>query len=236
MIETRTATHPLFDPTSLLGQMCVKLSPEGKMRGYLSATWGRMRSEGIPPAVPHRPDILAALARLLAGRAPAGGAAPGHETVLNGDGETMDPDLPPVLDAWLIDKAAVVEASGEGGPWDAAGALCLVRHGAGHALTGAFFGAPCLHPCRCRAFLFEPEVVARIQDAVGERPWLDVFRAEVLADNFKASQALAAAPEMGGRAGPGGILLGPVPGPDRYATLPPRPGPLHVVIVLDTPG
>jgi hypothetical protein len=85
----------------------------------------------------------------------------------------------------------------------------------------------------CRAFLLEPEVVAKLETVLGDRPWTDAFLPEVIAGKFEVAQILAAVPEMEGKMRPGHeIVFDRLRVSERYDTLPPRSAPLQGVIVL----
>jgi hypothetical protein len=82
----------------------------------------------------------------------------------------------------------------------------------------------------------EPEVVERLKAKMTGRPWTESFQAESVAGLYEVAQILAAAPEMDGAVCGDDIVFERVPVPERYATLPPRRGPLQVVIVGERSG
>jgi hypothetical protein len=86
---------------------------------------------------------------------------------------------------------------------------------------------------RCRAFLFHPKVVAKLQARMGGRPLLDAFSSEVLAADSEVARMLASAPEMEGVCREGKVVFDRLPVPDRRDAFPPSEEPLQVVIVLD---
>jgi hypothetical protein len=115
--------------------------------------------------------------------------------------------------------------------------LCLVREADDKRLLDLRVGGARSYPrkARCRAFLLEPEVVARLKSQMGEKPWKQAFLAETVVENFEVARILSAAPEMEGELHNGRALFHRLPMPERYDRLPPRKEPLEVVVVLGSP-
>jgi hypothetical protein len=225
MIEKIASVHPLFDPTSLYGQMRATLRPAGKMRGYMHFLWARAKG--------------ATQAQQSGSRAGSNGAihAPGTR-----------PSEAEVLDVWTAQATfctteAILPLDGlEQGAIH----LCLVREADGRHTLGcrtrvdelirnpeeAGRWAETSFPCR--AFLLEPEVVERLKSLLPEKPWQEAFLAETVANHAEVARILSAAPEMEGEVRGKEIVFEPLPLPERENVLPPRKEPLQVVIVCDT--
>ncbi|MBY0228499.1 MAG: hypothetical protein K2W96_04385 [Gemmataceae bacterium] len=168
MIQTRAALHPIYDPESLYGRMRGPETFKLKMFEFTYSKWSMARQRGTP--FPTASLLPAAELSALTRRL-------GVEVL----------DAKPIR--WrLVDEAPGGEAI-----------LCLVREAdCPPTITLVLPPLGIKPPAQCRAYLIEPEVAARMQDAVGDRPWTDAFRAEVLADNADAARALIAAPEIEG--------------------------------------
>ncbi len=235
MIDHRVLVHPLFDPSSLYGQMRSSLRAAGKMRGYLHWLWARTSFAAHPLShQPSRKDLPG----WASGQARTNGAvsAPG---ALPAEGE--------VLDVWMARPSF---CSTSPLPWEPLERgviyLCLVREVDGkHTLrcraradeparlteeTSSCPGSS----CRCRAFLLEPEVVERLKGLLQNRPWQDAFLAETVANHYEVAQVLSAAPELEGEVRGGDVFFESLPMPEQYDTFPPRKEPLQVVIVCET--
>jgi hypothetical protein len=221
MIEKLTSAHPLFDPTSLYGQMRASLRAAGKMRDYFHFPWARTKHATEPMPQEELPGWASRLADIAA--------------ALPNEGE--------VLDIWI---ARVTFCCSEAASSDrlALGVmrLCLIREADGRDELGcrvvlaepgqngeeASRWAGVSFPCR--AFLLEPEVVQRLQSLLQERPWQDAFLAETVANHTQVARILAA-PELEGEVRGREIVFERMALPDQYGTFPPRRGLLWVVIV-----
>jgi hypothetical protein len=95
-------------------------------------------------------------------------------------------------------------------------------------------------PWRVRAFLFEPEVIKRVNVALKNTQESEAnilrqaFQAEVIKENFEVARLLSAVPELEGKFDPSypRIRFEPLGIPNDCDQFPPRPGPLHVVVVI----
>jgi hypothetical protein len=116
--------------------------------------------------------------------------------------------------------------------------LCLVHEPDGRHTLGCRVPLPDhlagASARRCRAFLLEPEAVAKLTAITGG-PWAAAFRPETVRATFEVARVLAAAPEMEGAICPDRpeAVFGRVPVQDFFDALPPRAEPLGVVIVVD---
>jgi hypothetical protein len=120
--------------------------------------------------------------------------------------------------------------------------LFLARESDGTRTVGMFVTGSELEshqPVCCRAFLIEPEVLARLQEVVGEvdpdNAISRAFTAETIATNLELARLLAAIPDLDGEVQDREIRFHRLPIADEFDTFPPRPGPLMVVLVCDNP-
>jgi hypothetical protein len=131
------------------------------------------------------------------------------------------------------------------------GSLVLVREADGTRTVGMsvdpmmvdLYRMRLHRPASCRAFLIEPEVLARLQDMVqkachvGPDKALDhAFAAETVAGNLDVARLLSAIPDLDGEVHGAEIRFHRLPIADEFDTFPPRQGPLTVVLVFDDPG
>jgi hypothetical protein len=119
--------------------------------------------------------------------------------------------------------------------------LCLVREADGKRSVG-------LHLVRAdlagpsRAFLIEPEGLQRLKEVVAKLSGWDqddalayAFDPEVVASNLEIARMLSAIPDMDGEVIHGQLRFRRLPVPNDLDALPPRPGPLTIVLVPDWP-
>jgi hypothetical protein len=225
MSEKLTSAHPLFDPTSLYGQMRATLGAAGKMRGYFHFLWARARHATELAPQEELPDWLSRLAE----------ATPRNE------GEA--------LDVWIAEAIFCSTETSSSDRLDAGVIrLCLIREPDGrHTLEcrarlaepgqegeeASGWAGTSFH---CRAFLLEPEVVQRLQSLLQDRPWQMAFLAETVVNYPEVARILAAAPELEGEVRGRDVVFERLPLPDQYDTFPPRRGLLQGVIVCEGSG
>ena len=97
-------------------------------------------------------------------------------------------------------------------------------------------------PVSCRAFLIEPEVLARLEEVVPKAcgsshgsVLAHAFAAETIGSNQDVARLLAAIPDLDGDARNGQLRCHRLPIAGEFDTFPPRPGPLTVVLVFNDP-
>jgi hypothetical protein len=97
-------------------------------------------------------------------------------------------------------------------------------------------------PLSCRAFLIEPEVLARLQEVVQkacdvapDKALDHAFAAETVASNVDVARLLSAIPDLDGEVQGHKIRFHRLPIANEFDTFPPRQGPLTVVLVFDEP-
>ena len=98
-------------------------------------------------------------------------------------------------------------------------------------------------PVTCRAFLIEPEVLARLEEVVqnaydvgSDQALIHAFATKTVADNLDIARLLSAIPDLEGEAQDHEIRFHRVPIASEFDTFPPRQGPLTVVLVFDVPA
>jgi WD40 repeat protein len=97
-------------------------------------------------------------------------------------------------------------------------------------------------PISCRAFLIEPEVLARLQEVVrkafevdSDKALIHAFEAETIASNMDIARLLSAIPDLDGEVRNHEICFRRLPVAGEFDAFPPRQGPLTVVLVFDDP-
>lgn len=224
MPDTSAIAHPLFDPTSQYSRLRASVRAEDKMRGHLHFLWTRLK---------RGPQPLPEVARLTREESFEWASRLADFQVLS-----VWKHL--VLAAFAVPHQVIALDLRFDGLWcvglvrEADGAHTL---GANVHLPGHFLDLDLGFPNRsawpCRAFLLEPEIVAKLEAILGDRPWTDAFLPEVIAGKFEVAQILAAVPEMEGTMRHGiEIVFDRLRVSERYDTLPPRSTPLRGVIVL----
>jgi hypothetical protein len=215
--------------------------------------WDRHMNEAL--VLPGHQDGVSALAVLMDGRLASGGVdgsvrvwdlAAATSRIVGHHG----PELR-VTDA--VDVRLVCQGRRESRPfgWDRSGSLVLVReadgtrtvgiqeslHGMGYMLSHMLSRA---QTASCRAFLIEPEVLARLQEVVqqtfevgSDKALGHAFAAETIASNMDIARLLSAIPDLDGEARGWGLQFRRLPGADGLDAFPARLGPLTVVLVFD---
>ncbi len=225
MSERKSPRHPLFDLASAYSRMRKSVRPEYKMRGYFHWQKARAIRLGIP-LLQHedgRPPVLRDLASQI-GEVDAGALR--------------------VTDALDVSPVSLPRGTE---PLDKGiGSLVLVREANGAQSVGLCVRLdrvvfPSAVPCR--AFLIEPEVLARLQDVVqracevgpdGALPC--AFATETVAGHLEVARLLSAIPDLDGEAQGNEICFHRLSIASEFDTFPPRQGPLTVVLVFDDPA
>jgi hypothetical protein len=225
MTQNKPAEHPLFDSTSTYSRLREGAGPEYKRRGYFYWQKARAIRLGIPPrnGDESRQIDLCDLASRIVGK-----------------------DAPDLRVTDALDIRPVCLGGGPRFGESTAGSLVLVREAEGTRTMGMWLeldGRESSQPGSCRAFLIEPEVLARLQDVVqkachiGPDNALDhAFAAETVAGNLDIARLLSAIPDLDGEVHGAKIRFHRLPIADEFETFPPRQGPLTVVLVFDEPA
>jgi hypothetical protein len=220
--------HPLFDPSSLYGQAHAGGQAEYRIRGYMH--WLRARADRL--RLPLRQSSAASesyratLARRLASITPVLGDVK-------------------VLDAFSAETRILVTGAAQTHQQPSAerAELCLVREADGSHTLGVLlrldsaqlFGAALTGTrFRCRVFLFEPEVIRRLEGLLCGRSYLDSLEPAVLENYPEVAGILAAVSELEGEwsAGQSEVRFARLSIPDSYDLFPPRAEPLQMVAIL----
>ncbi len=201
MSASKPPRHPLFDPTSTYSRMRKSVRPEYKMRGYFH--WQKARAIRLGLSRPERPpQAEEELRSRLRGRGLASGTG--------GSGGERAPDFQ-VTDLLDVELRSLLREPRCLRAVPLRGSLVLVREADGTHTVGMQVDddrSDRIEPGQavsCRAFLIEPEVLARLQEvvqktsAVGPDRVLDhAFAAETVSSNMDIARLLCAIPDLDG--------------------------------------
>jgi hypothetical protein len=226
MSESKPPRHPLFDPASTYSRMRKSVRPEYKMRGYFH--WQKARAIRLGLPLPKREGRDQSQLRQLACRL-AGGQSPDLRV-------TDALDVRPV---WLSPRSQFHEG--------ASAVLALVSEADGKRTVGMWAELAEREDrppaSSCRAFLLEPEVLARLGElvqktcAIGpEKALVHAFAAETVVGNRDIARLLSAVPDLDGEVRGPEIHFRRLPVADEFDAFPPRQGPLTVVLVFEDPA
>jgi hypothetical protein len=234
--------HPIFDPTTYYGQIRASARIDLKMSGYFGMLWGRAEWEHYPmPRSSLREEQeRQELAQALDGTGDLRSAQQGDRAKLGPPIQVLDALR---TESCVLDLGAVESPRPHCIPGIAE--LCLVREAIGSLTVGLLVrfdqgeieerlrSAGYGH-CRCRAFLFEPEAIERLETFLGGRSYLDAFDPNVVRNNHDVARMLGGAAEMEGELSlnEGLVRFGRLPVSDHYTLLPPRPQPPRIVVVF----
>jgi hypothetical protein len=241
MSESKSPQHPLLGPASTYSRMRKSARPEYKMRGYFHWQKARAIRLGLPEREREREaGRLRELARRIAGTPDDGTAV--------ADGAVRDGGLPNLCVMDAVDVEAVyLPCWGPRANERATGSLVLVREADGTRSVGMWLLGPSEWESRrgssCRAFLIEPEVLARLGEVVEKIGALvagevldRAFAAETVAGSVDLARLLAAIPDLDGEVRDDEIRFHRLAIANELDTFPPRQVALTVVLVFDDPA
>jgi hypothetical protein len=225
--DTALRRHPLFDPSSDFCQLLAAGRPRDKMYGYVIWMASRADRMNYPPKQSsERPEDER---RQLACR-----LASVKDCCVNGQG----PDIQ-VLDALAAPAIVLVLGMAQRQHQLAGDAeFCLVReadHSLSLALLMRFRETPRLEGrFRCRAFLFEPEVIQRLEGLLGGKSYLEAFTPDVVTSILDVARILSVISDLAGEWSPGDseVRFRRQGIPAGYELFPPRAEPIRVVVAL----
>ncbi len=227
--DTALRRHPLFDPSSDFCRLLAAGRPRDKMYGYV--IWMASRADRMHYPPKQSSERSEDERRQLACR-----LANSKECRVNGQG----PDIQ-VLDALAAPATVLVTGMAEGLHQEQLAGdaeFCLVREADRSLSLGLlmqFRERPRLEGhFHCRAFLFEPEVIHRLEGLLGGKSYLEAFTPDALTSILDVPRILSVISDLAGEwsSDDSEVRFRRQGIPGGYELFPPRQEPLHVVVAL----